>query len=54
MAISAPTEIMMALALRPRLLLLDEPTAGMGDQETYDDHPADPPPAPATRSSPSC
>ena len=30
------TEIMMALALRPRLLLLDEPTAGMGDQETSD------------------
>jgi branched-chain amino acid transport system ATP-binding protein len=30
------TEITMALALRPRLLLLDEPTAGMGDQETYD------------------
>ncbi len=30
------TEIMMALALEPRLLLLDEPTAGMGDQETYD------------------
>ena len=30
------TEIMMSLALRPRLLLLDEPTAGMGDQETYD------------------
>ena len=29
------TEIMMALALTPRLLLLDEPTAGMGDQETY-------------------
>jgi branched-chain amino acid transport system ATP-binding protein len=29
-------EILMALALRPRLLLLDEPTAGMGDQETYD------------------
>jgi len=28
------TEIMMALALNPRLLLLDEPTAGMGDQET--------------------
>ena len=26
----------MSLALRPRLLLLDEPTAGMGDQETYD------------------
>jgi len=24
------------LALKPRLLLLDEPTAGMGDQETYD------------------
>jgi branched-chain amino acid transport system ATP-binding protein len=30
------TEIMLSLALRPRLLLLDEPTAGMGDQETYD------------------
>jgi branched-chain amino acid transport system ATP-binding protein len=29
------TEIMMSLALKPRLLLLDEPTAGMGDQETY-------------------
>jgi branched-chain amino acid transport system ATP-binding protein len=28
-------EIMMAIALKPRLLLLDEPTAGMGDQETY-------------------
>jgi branched-chain amino acid transport system ATP-binding protein len=27
---------MMALALRARLLLLDEPTAGMGDQETYE------------------
>ena len=30
------TEILMALALRPKLLLLDEPTAGMGDQESYD------------------
>ncbi len=30
------TEIMMSLALKPRLLLLDEPTAGMGEQETYD------------------
>jgi branched-chain amino acid transport system ATP-binding protein len=30
------TEIMMALGLKPRLLLLDEPTAGMGDQETHD------------------
>jgi branched-chain amino acid transport system ATP-binding protein len=30
------TEIIMSLSLRPRLLLLDEPTAGMGDQETYD------------------
>jgi len=30
------TEIIMSLALKPRLLLLDEPTAGMGDQETYD------------------
>jgi len=30
------TEILMALALKPRLLLLDEPTAGMGEQETYE------------------
>ncbi|MGV8989715.1 MAG: ABC transporter ATP-binding protein [Cypionkella sp.] len=29
------TEIMMSIALKPRLLLLDEPTAGMGDDETY-------------------
>jgi branched-chain amino acid transport system ATP-binding protein len=28
-------EIAMVLSLEPRLLLLDEPTAGMGDQETY-------------------
>src|SRR5262249_5278908 len=27
-------EVAMALSLRPRLLLLDEPTAGMGDSET--------------------
>jgi branched-chain amino acid transport system ATP-binding protein len=30
------TEILMSLALKPRLLLLDEPTAGMGDRETYE------------------
>lgn len=30
------TEIVMSLALQPKLLLLDEPTAGMGDQETYE------------------
>jgi branched-chain amino acid transport system ATP-binding protein len=29
-------EIAMALTLRPKILLLDEPTAGMGDQETYE------------------
>jgi len=29
-------EIAMALALRPRLFLFDEPTAGMGDQETFE------------------
>ena len=40
------TEIMMALALNPRLLLLDEPTAGMGDQETYDITASDSPTAP--------
>jgi branched-chain amino acid transport system ATP-binding protein len=30
------TEIMMSIALKPRLLLLDEPTAGMGEQETFE------------------
>jgi branched-chain amino acid transport system ATP-binding protein len=30
------TEIMMAIALNPRLLLLDEPTAGMGERETFE------------------
>jgi branched-chain amino acid transport system ATP-binding protein len=29
-------EILMTLALRPRLLLLDEPTAGMGEHETLE------------------
>ena len=29
-------EIAMALSLQPHLLLLDEPTGGMGDQETYE------------------
>jgi branched-chain amino acid transport system ATP-binding protein len=29
-------EIATALTLKPRLLLLDEPTAGMGEHETYD------------------
>jgi len=29
-------EIAMALTLQPKLILLDEPTAGMGDQETYE------------------
>ena len=40
------TEIAMSLAQRPRLLLLDEPTAGMGDQETYRHHRVDSPAAP--------
>ena len=28
--------VVLPAPLRPRLLLLDEPTAGMGDQETYE------------------
>ena len=44
----------MALALKPHLLLLDEPTAGMGDQETYEITKLDPPPAPRQQTTPSC
>ena len=34
-AISARPRSPLALTLKPRLLLLDEPTAGMGEHETY-------------------
>ena len=44
----------MALALKPRLLLLDEPTAGMGDQETYEITELIRTPASRQPSTPSC